>query len=192
MRGASHLAGEDRIWSGLYLSPIAENWPGASLTWPPRWPEPRSRSNRPAAPRAVRWARAETLYEKRSLAPTAAMGSWCSPTSAARSSPSATCSRAKPTAIYGWSTLRSSRERWRPPSCLQPDSRSRTSRKRRRTPAVPASSESTVALPAGVALHARPAAAFVENALRFRSRVTVALDGKVADAKSILAVLALG
>ena len=56
---------------------------------------------------------------------------------------------------------------------------------------MPASSESTVALPAGVALHARPAAAFVKTALRFRSRMTVALDGKVADAKSILAVLAL-
>ena len=57
---------------------------------------------------------------------------------------------------------------------------------------VPASSESTVALPAGVALHARPAATFVRTALRFRSRMTVGLDGKVADAKSILAVLALG
>jgi phosphocarrier protein HPr len=57
---------------------------------------------------------------------------------------------------------------------------------------VPASSESTVALPASVALHARPAATFVKTALRFKSRLTVALDGKVADAKSILAVLALG
>src|SRR5947209_14678039 len=65
----------------------------------------------------------------------------------------------------------------------------REPRKRR---AVPASSESTVALPAGVALHARPAATFVKTALRFRSRVTVGADGKVADAKSILAVLALG
>ena len=55
-----------------------------------------------------------------------------------------------------------------------------------------ASSESTVALPVGVALHARPAATFVKTALRFRSRVTVGWDGKVADAKSILAVLALG
>jgi phosphotransferase system HPr (HPr) family protein len=58
--------------------------------------------------------------------------------------------------------------------------------------AVPASSESTVALPVGVALHARPAATFVKTALRFRSRVTVGSDGKVADAKSILGVLALG
>lgn len=59
-------------------------------------------------------------------------------------------------------------------------------------PAVPASSESTVALPQGVALHARPAATFVKTALRFRSRVTVRSNGKTADAKSILAVLALG
>jgi phosphotransferase system HPr (HPr) family protein len=32
----------------------------------------------------------------------------------------------------------------------------------------------------------------VKTALKFRSQVTVALDGKVANAKSILAVLALG
>jgi phosphotransferase system HPr (HPr) family protein len=32
----------------------------------------------------------------------------------------------------------------------------------------------------------------VKTALRFRSHVTVGLDGRVADAKSILAVLALG
>jgi phosphotransferase system HPr (HPr) family protein len=32
----------------------------------------------------------------------------------------------------------------------------------------------------------------VKTALRFRSRLTVGLDGKIADAKSILAVLALG
>lgn len=57
---------------------------------------------------------------------------------------------------------------------------------------MPASSESTVALPQGVALHARPAATFVKTALRFRSRVTVRSNGKTADAKSILAVLALG
>ena len=57
---------------------------------------------------------------------------------------------------------------------------------------MPASSESTVALPAGVALHARPAATFVKTALRFRSRVTVGSNGKTADAKSILAVIALG
>ena len=47
-------------------------------------------------------------------------------------------------------------------------------------------------MPEGVSLHARPAATFVKTALRFRSRVIVGSDGKVADAKSILAVLALG
>jgi phosphotransferase system HPr (HPr) family protein len=57
---------------------------------------------------------------------------------------------------------------------------------------VQASFESTVALPAGVALHARPAATFVKTALHFRSQLTVGSDGKVANAKSILAVLALG
>src|SRR5260370_16567858 len=66
------------------------------------------------------------------------------------------------------------------------------SRERQRMLAVSASSESTVALPEGVALHARPAAAFVKTALRFRSRLTVGSDGRVADAKSILAVLGLG
>ncbi|TMC53974.1 MAG: HPr family phosphocarrier protein [Chloroflexi bacterium] len=53
-------------------------------------------------------------------------------------------------------------------------------------------SEVSVALPPAVALHARPAANFVKTALRFRSRVTVRVNGKNADAKSILAVLALG
>jgi len=57
---------------------------------------------------------------------------------------------------------------------------------------VQASSESSVALPEGIALHARPAATFVKTALQFRSRVMVGSNGKVADAKSILAVLALG
>ena len=55
-----------------------------------------------------------------------------------------------------------------------------------------ASSETTVALPSAVALHARPAANFVKTAMRFQSRVTVGVNGKSADAKSILAVLALG
>jgi len=57
---------------------------------------------------------------------------------------------------------------------------------------VQASSKMEVALPQTVALHARPAATFVKTALRFRSRVMVGVNGKVADAKSILAVLALG
>ena len=55
-----------------------------------------------------------------------------------------------------------------------------------------ASSEVMVVLPATVALHARPAANFVKTAMRFRSRVTVGVNGRSADAKSILAVLALG
>lgn len=57
---------------------------------------------------------------------------------------------------------------------------------------MPASSETTVVLPQRVALHARPAANFVKTAMRFRSRLTVGVGGKTADAKSILAVLALG
>jgi phosphotransferase system HPr (HPr) family protein len=43
-----------------------------------------------------------------------------------------------------------------------------------------------------VALHARPAANFVKTAVRFKSNLTVAVNGRVANAKSILAVLALG
>jgi phosphocarrier protein HPr len=54
------------------------------------------------------------------------------------------------------------------------------------------SSETRVALPVAVALHARPAANFVRTAMRFRSRLTVGANGKIADAKSILSVLALG
>jgi phosphocarrier protein HPr len=54
------------------------------------------------------------------------------------------------------------------------------------------SSEVRVALPIAVALHARPAANFVKTAMRFRSRLTVGANGKIADAKSILSVLALG
>ena len=55
-----------------------------------------------------------------------------------------------------------------------------------------ASSESTFVLPPGVDLHARPAGVFVRTAIRFASRITVALGEREADAKSILAVLALG
>jgi phosphocarrier protein HPr len=57
---------------------------------------------------------------------------------------------------------------------------------------VQASSEIRVTLPPAVALHARPAANFVKTAMRFRSRVTVGVNGRLANAKSILAVLALG
>jgi phosphotransferase system HPr (HPr) family protein len=54
------------------------------------------------------------------------------------------------------------------------------------------SSEAAVALPLGVDLHARPAGVFVRTAMRFSSRIGVTYAGKTADAKSILAVLALG
>jgi phosphotransferase system HPr (HPr) family protein len=57
---------------------------------------------------------------------------------------------------------------------------------------VPTSSETLVALPADVDLHARPAADFVRSAMKFSSRVTVSSNGRDADAKSLLAVLALG
>lgn len=54
------------------------------------------------------------------------------------------------------------------------------------------SSESLVALPAAVDLHARPAADFVRLALGFSSQITVAAGEREADAKSLLAVLGLG
>jgi phosphocarrier protein HPr len=47
-------------------------------------------------------------------------------------------------------------------------------------------------MPAGVALHARPAGRFVKTALGVQSNLTVTSNGKLANAKSILAVLALG
>ena len=55
-----------------------------------------------------------------------------------------------------------------------------------------ASSETEVALPATVDLHARPAADFVRTAMRFSARIVVAAGGREADAKSLLSVLALG
>jgi phosphotransferase system HPr (HPr) family protein len=54
------------------------------------------------------------------------------------------------------------------------------------------SSELLIVLPANVALHARPAGAFVKSAMGFKSRITVGYGDKEADAKSILSVLALG
>jgi phosphotransferase system HPr (HPr) family protein len=57
---------------------------------------------------------------------------------------------------------------------------------------VRASSDVRVQLPPDVALHARPAALFVKTAMRFQSRLRAEAGGKTADAKSILAVLALG
>jgi phosphocarrier protein HPr len=57
---------------------------------------------------------------------------------------------------------------------------------------MPASSEVAVALPAEVALHARPAGRFVRLAMRFKAQITVGAGDKESDAKSILGVLALG
>lgn len=57
---------------------------------------------------------------------------------------------------------------------------------------MPPSSELLATLPEDVPLHARPAGAFVREATRFTSDVAVAANGKRANAKSILEVLALG
>lgn len=43
-----------------------------------------------------------------------------------------------------------------------------------------------------VGLHARPASLFVREAAKFQANITVLYDGKEANAKSILSVLALG
>jgi phosphotransferase system HPr (HPr) family protein len=50
----------------------------------------------------------------------------------------------------------------------------------------------TARLPAGVDLHARPAADFVRTAMRFGASVQVAAGERAVDAKSLLSVLALG
>lgn len=50
--------------------------------------------------------------------------------------------------------------------------------------------ELTILNPAG--LHARPAALVVERAKAMSSSIKISLNGKTADAKSILSVLALG
>ena len=55
-----------------------------------------------------------------------------------------------------------------------------------------ANSEAVVQLPADVDLHARPAARFVRMAMGFESSVRIAAGEREADAKSLLAVLALG
>jgi phosphotransferase system HPr (HPr) family protein len=49
-----------------------------------------------------------------------------------------------------------------------------------------------VTLPADVALHARPAGLLVKEVTRLGCAVSVVANGKRADAKSILQVLALG
>ena len=59
---------------------------------------------------------------------------------------------------------------------------------------MPASSETerVVTLPAGIDLHARPAAQLVRMAVGFSAEIKVAVDGREANAKSLLDVLALG
>ena len=61
---------------------------------------------------------------------------------------------------------------------------------------MPARSEATALaqarLPDAVDLHARPAADFVRAAMGFDSEIRVEHDGKEANAKSLMAVLALG
>ena len=49
-----------------------------------------------------------------------------------------------------------------------------------------------VTLPEAVDLHARPAADFVRTAMGFSASIQVAANGREADAKSLLTVLALG
>jgi phosphotransferase system HPr (HPr) family protein len=55
-----------------------------------------------------------------------------------------------------------------------------------------ASSEVLVTLPAAVDLHARPAAQLVRTAMGFSASIEVHTDDRSADAKSLLAILALG
>ena len=55
-----------------------------------------------------------------------------------------------------------------------------------------ASSETLVRLPDQVALHARPAGAFVRAASTFDSTIVIEANGRHANAKSILEILGLG
>lgn len=52
--------------------------------------------------------------------------------------------------------------------------------------------ERTLTLPPDLSLHARPAGAVTKTAMRFEARVTVSANGKQADARSVLALMALG
>ena len=52
--------------------------------------------------------------------------------------------------------------------------------------------ERIVTLPAGIDLHARPAAQLVRTAVGFSAEIAVAVNGRTANAKSLIAVLALG
>ena len=56
---------------------------------------------------------------------------------------------------------------------------------------MPESSE-LVTLPPSVALHARPAGAFVRAAAGFSAKIEVRANGRHADGKSILEILGLG
>ena len=52
--------------------------------------------------------------------------------------------------------------------------------------------ELTVEITNESGLHARPATAFTQLAAKYASKLTIAANGKTADAKSILTVLTLG
>jgi len=52
--------------------------------------------------------------------------------------------------------------------------------------------ETTLTIQHPVGLHARPASIFVQTAKKFTSKITISLDGKEVNAKSILNILALG
>jgi phosphotransferase system HPr (HPr) family protein len=56
----------------------------------------------------------------------------------------------------------------------------------------PRSFERQLKLPSEVALHARPAAAFVRTAMGFQAQIVVVNGEREADAKSLMSVLALG
>jgi phosphotransferase system HPr (HPr) family protein len=57
---------------------------------------------------------------------------------------------------------------------------------------VSTSSEARARLPEAVALHARPAGIVVQRAAQYSSSVQLAANGRCANAKSILELLALG
>jgi phosphotransferase system HPr (HPr) family protein len=52
--------------------------------------------------------------------------------------------------------------------------------------------ERTITLASKSGLHARPAGLFVQSAKGFQSQITIAKNGKTANARSILSVLTLG
>lgn len=52
--------------------------------------------------------------------------------------------------------------------------------------------ERTVTINNPTGLHARPAAMFVQAASKFKAKITVSRDGRVADAKSIVGIMTLG